>query len=229
MHDTVIDPRIRQRYTAMKGGEFAFVDVDPTRTAHLIVDMQNGFVQEGATLEVPMARTIVDDINAVSRAVRAGGGLNCFFQFTTSTEDSWPVYFRQFQNPDFARDEVSAFRSGGPEHRLFDGLEVGQGDLVLEKTRFSAFTAGSSAAAAVLAERDIDTVIISGTLTDCCCDATARDAQQLGFRVIFLEDATAALSDAEHTASITVLAAWFADIRTSSDVIELLRTPNLRA
>ncbi|MBT2324801.1 cysteine hydrolase [Variovorax paradoxus] len=75
-------------------------------------------------------------------------------------------------------------------------------DLTIDKYRFSAFTPGSSNALELLKERGIDTVLISGTLTDCCCGATARDAQQLGFRAIFLSDANAALSDAEHNAAV---------------------------
>ncbi|MOA63666.1 Isochorismatase family protein [compost metagenome] len=68
-------------------------------------------------------------------------------------------------------------------------------------------------------------MLVSGTLTDCCCEATARDAQQLGFRVIFLSDANAALTDAEHNAAVNALAAWYADIRTAEQVIALLGAP----
>ncbi|MGO2112770.1 MAG: cysteine hydrolase family protein [Pseudoclavibacter sp.] len=218
----MIDPAIRARYRSLKGGEFAHTDIDPSRVAHLVIDMQHGFLAEGELLEVPEARTIVDNVNAVSAAVRAGGGITVYLQFTTTTEDDWPAYFRRFQNPDFAAAEVRAFRSGSPGHMLWPELIVEPGDLVLNKTRFSAFTLGSSDLAEQLAARGIDTVIISGTLTDCCCDATARDAQQLGYGVIVISDGTAALSDVEHNASINALAAWFADIRTASEAVDLL-------
>jgi len=50
-----------------------------------------------------------------------------------------------------------------------------------------------------------------------------RSRPPLGFRVIFLSDANAALTDAEHNAALNALAAWHADIRTASQAIELLR------
>ncbi|WP_368991268.1 isochorismatase family protein [Pseudomonas silesiensis] len=60
-------------------------------------------------------------------------------------------------------------------------------------------------------------------MSDCCCGATARDAQQLGFKVIFIADANAALSDAEHNSTVNALAAWFADIRTTEQALTLIQ------
>lgn len=54
MHNNVIDPEIRARYIAMKGGrEFAFDTLDPTRTAHLVIDMQNGLSRTAPSLLCP--------------------------------------------------------------------------------------------------------------------------------------------------------------------------------
>lgn len=224
MHETVIDPRLKARFMALKGGrEFAFTSIDPARCAHLVIDMQNGFVEPGALLEVPAARGVVDNINALSRALRARGGLNVFFRFTAGRTSDWSVYFEQFQCPDFGRAEVAIFQPGSHGQALYPALDVSPEDMVIDKTRFSAFTPGSSNALEVLRGRGIDTVLISGTLSDCCCEATARDAQQLGFRVIFLSDANAALSDAEHNAAVNLLAAWFADIRSTEEAVGLVR------
>jgi ureidoacrylate peracid hydrolase len=224
MHKTVIDPVIRARYTAMKGGrEFAFASLEPARTAHLVVDMQNGFVEPGALLEVPMAREVVGNINAVSAALRERGGLNVFLRFTTDKTSDWSVYFEQFQSAAFGAAEVADFQAGAHCHALYPALDFRSGDLTIDKRRFSAFTPGSSDALDTLKARGIDTVLISGTLSDCCSEATARDAQQLGFRVIFLCDANAALTDAEHNAAVNSLAAWYADIRTSQETISLIR------
>lgn len=223
MHTTVIDPVIRARYTALKGGqEYAFTTVDPESTAHLVIDMQNGFMEEGMPLEVPEARSIVPHVNAVSRAVRSRGGTNVFFRFTTRSAGDWSVYFEQFQATDAGRAEVAVFQPGSHGHALYGDLDVTDQDVVMDKTRFSAFTPSSSDALRLLTERGIDTVLVSGTLTDCCSAATARDAQQLGFRVIFISDSNAAMSDAEHNAAVNSLATCFADIRTTEQVVALL-------
>lgn len=224
MHSTNIHPAIRARYRKVKGGqEFAHRNVDPRRAAHLVIDMQNGFVEEGALLEVPTAKHIVRNINSLSVALREKGGVNVFLRFTTTSTCDWPVYFQGFQCEEFAKSQVETFLHGSHGHALFPELNVERSDLVLNKTRFSAFTHGHSETLEVLRERGVDTVFISGTLTDCCCGATARDAQQLGFKVILVTDANAALSDAEHNASVNALAAWCADVRTTEQALALLR------
>ena len=223
MHKTIIDPALKARFMAMKGGrEFAFTAIDPARSAHLVIDMQNGFMEEGALLEVPVARAVVPNINALSQAMREAGGLNVFFRFVTSTTADWSVYFEQFQSTEFGRSEVMTFQPGSHGHALYPTIEFRPEDIALDKTRFSPFTPGSSDALELLRGRGIDTVFISGTLTDCCCEAAARDAQQLGFRVIFLSDANAALSDAEHNAAINSLGSYFADIRTTEEAVGLI-------
>jgi len=53
-------------------------------------------------------------------------------------------------------------------------------------------------------------LIITGTLTNVCCESSARDAYMLGYKVLFASDATAAVSDAEHNAALTNLRLNFA-------------------
>ena len=92
-HHAILD-----RLAAMRGGvRNAFAAIDPARTAHLVIDMQNGFMEPGAPVEVPEARSVVDNINRVSAAVRARGGLNVFVQFTTPLGDApaWPVFYER--------------------------------------------------------------------------------------------------------------------------------------
>lgn len=225
MHETIIDESVRAGYRALKGDrEYAYTDIDPKHTAHLVVDMQNGFLEQGALLETPSARDIVDNVNAISRSVRANGGLNVFLRFTTSTTSAWSCYFERFQDPGFGRREVADFLPGTHWHELYPDIDVKEteGDVILDKTRFSAFVGDSSNALQVLREHGIDTVVVSGTLTSCCSASTARDAQQLGFRVIVADDANADVSDFAHNCAINNLAAWFADIRTTKEIIGLL-------
>ena len=63
----------------------------------------------------------------------------------------------------------------------------------------------------------------TGTATNTCCESTARDAYMLGYQVIMVADANAARSDEEHIASLSSLAALFADVRTAEEVAGLLR------
>jgi ureidoacrylate peracid hydrolase len=75
--------------------------------------------------------------------------------------------------------------------------------------RFGAFVPGSSDLHACLQERGIDTLIISGTVTQVCCDSTARDAMMMNYKVFFITDACAALTDAEHAGTLSAMRTLF--------------------
>ena len=73
-----------------------------------------------------------------------------------------------------------------------------------------------------LRERSIDTVLIAGTMTNVCCEASARDAMMDGFKTILVSDANAARSDAEHVASLSTVAQFFGDVRTTDEMLGLI-------
>ena len=217
-HHAILD-----RLAATRGGvRNSFETIDPARTAHLVVDMQNGFMEPGAPVEVPEARTIVDNINRLSRAVREAGGTNVFLRFTTTDLDgAWSVFGRRM-GPAFAAVHKAAFEPGAHYHAFWPTLEIEAGDVVIDKHRFSAFTANASTLDQQLRTRGIDTLLITGTLTNCCCETNARDAMQLNYRVIMVPDANAALSDEEHAATLRSMALVFADLHSTDELVELL-------
>jgi ureidoacrylate peracid hydrolase len=55
-----------------------------------------------------------------------------------------------------------------------------------------------------------------------CCESTARDAMQMNYKVIFVADGNAALSDAEHNATLNNMVALFADVMTTEEAIGAL-------
>jgi ureidoacrylate peracid hydrolase len=109
---------------------------------------------------------------------------------------------------------------------------------VIKKHRYSAFF--GTDLDLVLREWEIDTVIVSGTTTEACCHATARDAMFLNYRVVFLSDATAtgdypdlgygALSGEEvHRANLIVLAASTAHVMTVDEMIARVAKSGIRS
>lgn len=225
MHKIMLDPDLVARLTAERGGKLHVIDkLDPARTAHLIIDMQNGFLEEGGPVEVPMARRIVPAVNRISQAVRAAGGQNYFVQFTTPVGDlsSWSAFYSRF-SPETAKSHQDAFTPGAHYWQLWSGLDVDENaDEAIEKRRFGAFIPGTCNLDAELRARGIDTLIISGTLTNCCCESTARDAMQLNYRVIFTTDSNAALTDTEHNMTLHNMLFLVADVRSSQEVAALL-------
>jgi ureidoacrylate peracid hydrolase len=93
---------------------------------------------------------------------------------------------------------------------------------VIDKYRYSAFLPVSCQLDRELRAAGIDTVIISGTVTDVCCESSARDAHMLGYEVIFVADATATADDAAHNGALLPLAKYFANVKTTDQVIRKL-------
>ena len=215
---------IINRIAATRGGvRSVFDQIDPSRTAHLVVDMQNGFMEEGAPVEVPHARGIVGNINRLSQAMREAGGTNIFLRYTTrDIDDAWSIFGRRL-GPQ-AAGHREGFMAGHHYWQFWPELEIEPGDVLIEKSRFSAFTANASTLHQELQERGIDTLLITGTLTNCCCETNARDAMQLNYRVAMVSDANAALSDEEHAASLFILGLIFADLHTTEETVRMVET-----
>ena len=95
-------------------------------------------------------------------------------------------------------------------------------DEIVVKRRYSAFIQGSSDIDRRLREAGIDTVIIVGTLTNVCCESSARDAMMLNYRLVFVSDANAALTDDEHNATLGSILRVFGDVASTDEVIQLL-------
>ena len=128
----------------------------------------------------------------------------------------------EFYGPEVAEVYARAGGEGPLRDRLWHELEVADTDLLVEKSAASAFFPGRSPLPELLAERSIDTVVITGTVTNVCCESSARDASTLGYRVIFVADATAAGSDALHNATLTHgRTARSGDVRSTAEVVAL--------
>ena len=223
MHKIAISPEIKAIAERQRGGRAHLFDrIDLSRTAHLVVDLQNGFMEPGAPVEVPFAREIVPAVNTISAAVRKAGGTNVFLRMTVNEESqrSWSNWFVFF--PENTARVREAFAPGSHNWALWPELDVQDTDLKVDKTRFGAFVPGASALHETLQARGVDTLIITGTLTNCCCESTARDAMQMNYKLIFVADANAALTDAAHNATLDNMCMLFADVMSTEEVLGVI-------
>lgn len=222
MHKIDLPDYIIARAEQLRGARDRLFDIsNPERTAHIVVDLQNGFMREGAPVEVPMAREIVPNVNRISAGLRAAGGLVVYLRYTYDPVEpfSWSTWYREMITPGAAESQMDAFAAGAPDHQLWDQLDIADGDQIVDKTRFSGFVPGTSGLSDLLTNAGIDTLIITGTLTNCCCECTARDANQLNYRVIFVTDGNATHTDADHNATLANMATLFADIQSTEQVL----------
>jgi len=91
---------------------------------------------------------------------------------------------------------------------------------VIDKCRYSAMVPHSSVLPQVLAERGLDTVVITGVGTNVCCESLARDAMMLDYRVIFVSDANATFDPWMHEISLMNVLLLFGDVVTADELAE---------
>jgi ureidoacrylate peracid hydrolase len=225
MHTVSIPQSVIDRVIARRGREHVYDDLDPAKTALVVVDMQNAFMLPGVAHALcPMAEKIVPNINRLAGVVREGGGAVIWIK-TTFTEEAlrdWSTYFGMI-TPERVAKRIEALTAASLGHQLWPALEVRSEDLMVEKNRFSAFIQGSSDLARVLRERGLDTVIVTGTVTNVCCESTARDAMMLNFKTIMVTDGNAAATDEDHNASLAAFYLTFGDIMSTDMLIACLR------
>ena len=206
--------------TSTRGRLHAVDQLDPARTALLVIDMQNFFMEQGQALEVPAARDIVANINRLAEVMRASGATVIWVKMALNREDlqQWSV----FPPINGKLEMFDPIADGAYGNRLWKTLDVKDEDVIVTKKRFSAFIQGSSNLHEVLQEKGIDTLVIVGTLTNVCCESTARDAMMLNYRVLMVSDANATITEEAHRAALMNVLFVFGDVQTTEEVINML-------
>lgn len=218
MHQSHVSAQTIQR-TAWMRGQHHEIKIDPARTAHIIVDLQVGFMGEGSLLEVPVARGIVGNVNRVSQALRSAKGIVAYIQyhFDANEPHRWTSHYDRM-SPEALRRMSDAFIAGTRQHALWPDLDVQKDDWIVPKTRWSAFIPGTCDLDSRLKAKGIDTLIITGATTNVCCESTMRDAMQMGYQCLFVMDGNATRENAVHNASLGNML-FFGDVVTTNEVI----------
>lgn len=214
VHDWFVEEREHRRHEGRRGRRHAFEHFDPRRTALVVIDLVPFFVEAS-----PYGKGIVPNVNSLARELRGAGGMVAWVvpgYREPSARD------REFLGDDIAEMMARSGGTGGPTARLWPGLRTAAGDLAVEKSATSAFFPGSSTLPDLLEERGVDTVVMAGTVTNVCVEASVRDAATRGLRVILVADACAAMRDQDHNATLHVVYRTFGDVRSTDDVIGLL-------
>jgi nicotinamidase-related amidase len=200
-----------------------FVSLEAGRTALVNIDMQNAFLAEGEIYANRHARDIVPRVNALTRAMRAAGAPVIWTRQTHTFEGACaPAEWQYDENRPGVAEGVAALQAGAEGHELCPAMDVVEGDVVVDKHRYGAFSCPAGALRRTLERLGIRMIVITGTLTNCCCESTAREANMAGYKVIVVSDATAAVTDAEQNAALLNLRLNFADVRRTKAVLAMI-------
>ena len=220
MHRYVLPEWVKERVLRRQGKLFAHETIAAGRSALVVVDMQNYFCAEGFPAEVPLARTIVPNINRLAAAMRAAGGLVVWVQ--TDSEEAlsrWGNHHLYMLTPARVETRLAGLAATAPGFDLYGTLEPQPGDLRARKVTYSAFMPGSSDLDAQLKARGVESVLITGTATNVCCESSARDAMLRDYRVVMLSDANATWTDEEQAGTLNSFAMFFGDVMSTDEAL----------
>ena len=195
----------------------------PERSALVVVDMQNDFVRVGAPLEVPDARETIDVHLEVLDWFRTRSRPVVFTRFIAGPTPTlmwkwspviappvcccWPGFMREYADIEGARDCVA----------VIDELTPKPGEAQIDKYGYNAFH--RTRLTDLLVAHGVDTVLITGTVTQICVEDTARGAFHEGFQAAVVADAVSSYAPELQRASLQTLAMKYARVVTAGDAM----------
>lgn len=198
------------------------------RPALIVIDMQNGFCHsDGFMNKLGLGYEPALPFPAVKRLL------------STARAAGVPVFFTRYSlNPDYSDaglllDKFPGLeKTGGMVRDTWDAaivceLEPLDGEVVIDKTRYSAFVGTDLEAR--LRELGVDTLVVCGVTTECCVESTIRDAFQRDIRIFIPSDATAAADERRHEEALRVIEYAFGTITTVAELEKALAGPPRRA
>jgi ureidoacrylate peracid hydrolase len=161
--------------------------IDARKTALLIVDLQNCFVENSPAAGAE-ARDVITRLNTLAAACRARD-IPVIYTVHVVREDHADVGLLADLIPYVVgRGEPGLLDDGSHPAAMHADVDVQPGDIVLKKPRFGAFV--GTELAIILRSLGADTVIIGGISTEICAETTARQAAEMDLKVLFLKDGT---------------------------------------
>ena len=223
-HDVGVSDFVKERLLRIRGDLRIFKDLDPAKTALVIIDMQNAFLEPGGPIEVPAAREIVDPINRAAAGCRELGVPVIWIRsHHPRNGGDWRHFFDHFVRPERREAAAAALSADAHGSQFYPPMDRRDDDYIVIKNRYSCFVPGSSSLERLVRNLGRDTIVLCGTKTNVCVESTARDGMMIDLRVVVLSDATATLSDIEQQAALNILIQEFADILTVDDVLDEMR------
>jgi len=183
------------------------------KAALLVIDMQKFFLDPNSPTYTESCPAIIPSIKRLIATFRAAGR---------------PViYTKHVHHPDFIDAGImkwwwdGACLEGSPESEIDDDIAPLANEKIILKHRYSAFY--NTDLETILRCLKIEDLVITGVMTNMCCESTARDAYYRDYRVFFLADATGSINEEMHKASLLNLAFGFAMVTSADSIIKQIQ------
>ncbi len=189
------------------------MNLNREKSALLIIDMQEFFLDPHSPTFTCGGLAILPGLTRLAQAFR---------------KTNRPViYTRHVHHPDHLDSGIMGWWwkgmciEGSAESKIHPDLTPLPSEKVIFKHRYSAFY--NTDLETVLRCLRIEDLVISGIMTNLCCESTARDAYYRDYRVFFLADGTGSINEEMHLASLLNLSFGFACVTTADGIIRELK------
>ncbi|HDR89324.1 MAG TPA: cysteine hydrolase [Bacteroidetes bacterium] len=187
--------------------------LNPSKAALLVIDMQKFFLDPDSPSFTCGGMAIIPKIKQLVTVFRKTGR---------------PVIFtRHVHHPDLIDAGIMEWWwegmciEGSPDSEIHHELEPLPNEKVILKHRYSAFY--NTDLETILRCLGIEDMVITGIMTNMCCESTARDAYYRDYRVHFPADGTGSINEEMHLASLLNLAFGFARVTTADEIEMTIR------
>jgi ureidoacrylate peracid hydrolase len=181
---------------------------DPARTAVLVVDMLNDFLEPDGAMPLPEGQRLYDPIRRLLAAARAHGSPVIWLC------DTHPPRDREFEK------RAVHCLTGTWGAQIVEALEPNDDEYRVPKRRYSGFF--ETDLDLRLRELGIAHVILTGVVTNICVRSTAHDAFFRGYDVIVVEECVAATGPREQESSLYDIDTHFGTVASLDDVLGVL-------
>jgi len=188
-------------------------NLDKDHTALLVIDMQNYFVHETGNAFILESREILDNIKSMQELFRSKGLPVIFTSHSHKSAES------DGGNLTWWWDDYCQEGTFGAQ--IYDKIKPIDGEKVIHKHRYSAFE--GTDLEITLRNLGITDLVITGVMTNLCCETTARYAFVKDYKVQFVCDATATGHEEFHIATLKNMAYGFAPVVTTKEVLNQLQ------
>lgn len=180
--------------------------------ALIVVDMQRGFM-EPTLPGIPYLKDSVQVRAGVARAVHAARDAGAGVIYTQHALRAGGV-----DVPEWLQKHIPEgwMERGSEATHIWPTLTPEPDEPVVVKNRFDAFL--YSELDQVLRLRSVDRLFVCGILTNYCVESTAKAAMQRDYKVVVLDDATAATDVETHSRALDALRSYTIDVKSSAEV-----------
>ena len=188
------------------------LSLDPKQTALVLIDLQGGIL--GRQTAPHSAREVLAQSVRLAERFRSTGGLVVLVRVSFSPDGG-----DRLTPPTDDPPPPAAAPAGWDE--ISPALGRDPKDIVITKRQWGAFY--GTQLDLQLRRRGIKTIVIGGIATNFGVESTARDAFELGYGLVFVEDAMAGLSAEAHSFAISTIFPRIGRVRSTEQVMNALR------